>query len=118
MLAPVGAEPFAERHRGVGIADDPEHQDERADGERHDTQRLAELIQLDLERRQAFFAGLQQFCNLAKLRIHAGGGDDTRAAPVGDQHGTEGHVVTVSERRIGLQNDFGIFINRHRFAGE
>ena len=87
-------------------------------GQRDDAQRLAQLVELLLQRRRFLLVRLDHLGDHADLRVHAGRGDQALAAAVGDQRAHEGRVLAVAERDVGVEHHPGVLVDRHRFAGQ
>ncbi len=63
-----------------------------------DPQHLAQMRDLDLQRRRRVGRGVQQCGDTAHLGLHAGGDDDGMAAALRDRRALEDHVQSVAQR--------------------
>ena len=100
----------------VGIAHDGDDEHQRADHQRRQAQRLAQLIEFLLQRGRFFFKRLDHLGDQADLRGHARAGDDAFAAAIRHHRAHVGRVLAVAQRRFFLQRHAGFFLDGVRFA--
>ncbi len=94
------AEHDIERERGGAEQAGREHHG--ADSEHDDAQPLAGAVELLLQRRRLFLGRLQQACDAADFRRHAGGDHHGAAAAIGGDRAGEQHVAAVAEPGVAL----------------
>ncbi len=95
-----------------------DHKDQHTNHHGGDAQGFAQLVQAFLQRGLLFFNGLKHRGDHTELRVHAGTGNNTLAAAVGDRGAHKGRIVAVAQGDIGHQVAFGGLFGRYRFTGE
>ena len=95
---------------------DAEHR--QADDDRHDAQNLAEVGQPLLERGELLLLPGEHRRDPPDLGVHAGGGHDPLATPIGHARRGKGHIHPVADARLTPGHERGVLFGGHRFPGE